>query len=48
MANFNQTDSIYIRLYNLQSTGGQTVRVLGTNYIRIVGIGNITYTIKPN
>jgi hypothetical protein len=48
MANFNQTDSIYIRLYNLQSTGGQTVRVLGTNYIRIVAVGNITYTIKPN
>ncbi len=48
MANFNKTDSIYIRLYNLQSTNGQTVRVLGTNYIRIVGVGNITYTIKSN
>ena len=48
MANFNKADSIYIRLYNLQTTRGQTVRVLGTNYIRIVGIGNITYTIKSN
>jgi hypothetical protein len=48
MANFNKTDSIYIKLYNLQSTNGQTVRVLGSNYIRIIGIGNITYTIKPN
>ncbi len=48
MANFNKTDSIYIRLYNLQTTRGQTVRVLGTNYIRIVGIANLTYTIKSN
>ncbi len=46
MGYFNQTDSIRVTLYNLQSTNGQTVRVLGSNYIRIVGIGNITYTIK--
>ncbi|HVN49434.1 MAG TPA: hypothetical protein VMU30_11530 [Bacteroidota bacterium] len=46
MTYFNQTDSIRVTLFNLQSTNGQTVRVLGSNYIRIIGIGNITYTIK--
>jgi hypothetical protein len=48
MGYFNQTDSIRVTLYNLQSTNGQTVRVLGSNYLRIIGVGNITYTIKPN
>lgn len=46
MEYFNKTDSIRVSLFNLQSTNGQSVRVLGSNYIRIIGLGNITYTIK--
>jgi hypothetical protein len=48
MTDFNRTDSIYVRLYNLQTTGGKTVRVLGSNYIRINATGNIKYTVKAD
>ncbi|MGD0037462.1 MAG: hypothetical protein ABSC53_09245, partial [Bacteroidota bacterium] len=45
MVQFNNADSLYIRLDMSTSNNGQVVKVRDTDYIRIYAKGDITYTI---
>jgi hypothetical protein len=48
MVQFNNADSLYIRLDMSTSNNGQVVRVRDTDYIRVYAKGDITYTVnKP-
>lgn len=46
MVQFNNADSLYIRLDMSTSNNGQIVRVRNTDYIRVYAKGDITYTVN--
>ena len=46
MVQFNNADSLFIRLDMSTSNNGQVVRVRDTDYIRVYAKGDITYTVN--